>query len=53
MSQSPEYTQVERPFIEQFRSMGWDYLPGDTGVPYLAERENFLQVLLTVRVRVI
>ena len=51
MSEYPEYTQVERPFIEQLRSMGWDYLEGDTGVPYLTERENFRQVLLTGRLR--
>ncbi len=51
MSQSPEYTQVERPFIEQLHSMGWGYLPGDTDVPYLTEREDFRQVLLTDRLR--
>ena len=31
--------------------MGWDYLPGDIGVSYLTERENFRQVLLTGRLR--
>ena len=49
---SPEYTLVELPFIEQLQQMGWDYLEGDTGVPYLTEQENFRQVLLTGRVRV-
>ena len=29
----------------------WDCLPGDSGVPYLTERENFRQVLLTDRLR--
>ena len=54
---SLEYTQVERPFIEQLQgmrfipSLSWDYLPGDTAVPYLTERENFCQVLLTGRLR--
>jgi type I restriction enzyme R subunit len=50
---SPDYTLVELPFIEQLQAMGWDYLPGDTGVPYLTERENFRQVLLTGRLRVV
>ena len=48
---SPDYTLVELPFIEQLQQMGWDYLEGDTGVPYLTERENFRQVLLTDRLR--
>ena len=51
MSESPEYTQVECPFIEQLQQLGWDYLEGDTGVPYLTERETFRQVLLTGRLR--
>jgi type I restriction enzyme R subunit len=46
---SPEYAQVERPFIEQLQALGWDHLEGDTGVPYLTEREGFRQVLLTDR----
>jgi hypothetical protein len=33
--------------------MGWDYLPGDIGVPDLTERENFRQVLLTGQLRVV
>ena len=46
-----EYAQVERPFIEQLQVLGWDHLEGDTGVPYLTERETFRQVLLTGRLR--
>ena len=48
---SPEYLHVERPFIEHLQRLGWDYLPGDTGVPYLTERESFRQVLLVGRLR--
>ncbi len=48
---SNEYTQVEHPFIQQLQALGWDYLEGDTGVPYLTGRENFRQVLLTGRLR--
>ena len=48
---SPEHTQVELPFIQQLRALGWEHLEGDTGVPYLTEREDFRQVLLTGRLR--
>jgi hypothetical protein len=34
VSHSPEYTKVERPFIEQWRGTGWAYLAGDTSVPH-------------------
>jgi type I restriction enzyme R subunit len=47
----PEYAQVERPFIDHLQRLGWDYLEGDTGVPYLTERDSFRQVLLTDRLR--
>ena len=48
---SPEYTHVERPFIEHLQRLGWDYLPGDTGVPYLTDRESFRQVPFVQRFR--
>ncbi|MDO8691266.1 MAG: M48 family metallopeptidase [Dehalococcoidia bacterium] len=35
MSDLPnEYTQVELPFIEQLKAMGWEHLEGDIDVPY-------------------
>ena len=40
-----EYDLVEKPFCEQLKSMGWQWLEGDTDVPKLAD-------LLTGRVRV-
>jgi type I restriction enzyme R subunit len=46
-----EFSQVERPFIQQLQQLGWDYLEGDAGVPYLTERESFRQVLLVDRLR--
>jgi len=48
---SREYAQVELPFIQQLQQLGWGYLEGDTGVPYLTEREDFRQVLLAGRLR--
>jgi len=41
-----EYDLVEKPFCEQFQGMGWEWLPGDTDVPDLTERETFQEVLL-------
>jgi type I restriction enzyme R subunit len=41
-----ERTKVELPFLEQLNMLGWDYLPGDTEVPYLTERESFREVVL-------
>jgi len=39
----------EKPFCEQLKLMGWEWLEGDTDVPYLTERENFREVLLEAR----
>ena len=46
-----EYHRMELPIIEQLRSLGWDTLEGDTGVPHLTERRTFRQVLLIERPR--
>jgi type I restriction enzyme R subunit len=52
MAQAPdEKTYVEMPFIEQLKEMDWDHIEGDIDVPYLTERENFRDVLLTARLR--
>ncbi|MBN2006411.1 MAG: restriction endonuclease subunit R, partial [Anaerolineae bacterium] len=48
---SPEYTQVEYPFIHQLQALGWEYLVGDADVSYLTERESFKEVLLKSRLR--
>jgi len=33
MSDGPEYTQVEVPFIDQLQSMGWKFTTGNSGDP--------------------
>jgi type I restriction enzyme R subunit len=40
---------VEKPFCKQLQGMGWEWLPGDTDVPELTERESFQEVLLKGR----
>ena len=47
-----EYDQVERPFCEQLRAMGWQSIEGDIDMPDLIERVNFREVSLTERARV-
>ena len=44
-----EYDLVERPFCEQLRSMGWQWIEGDKDVPDFTERANFREVLLKAR----
>ena len=41
-----EYNLVEKPFCEQLKAMGWQWLEGDTDVPELTERNSFREVLL-------
>lgn len=44
-----EYDLVERPFCEQLKAMGWQWIEGDTDVPELTERANFREVMLKGR----
>jgi type I restriction enzyme, R subunit len=49
-----ERTEVELPFIQQLRDLGWSHIEGeghDSGVPYLTGRESFKQVLHKERLR--
>ncbi|NTU82077.1 MAG: type I restriction endonuclease subunit R [Chloroflexales bacterium] len=46
-----EYTQVERPLIEQLVTMGWQHLTGDTEVSDFTERASFREVLLVGRLQ--
>jgi len=45
-----EYDLVERPFCEQLKAMGWQWIEGDKDVPDFTERANFSGVSLAVRV---
>lgn len=44
-----EYDFVERPFCEQLRTMGWDWIEGDVDVAELTERSSFRDVVLKDR----
>jgi type I restriction enzyme R subunit len=44
-----EYDLVERPFCQQLKAMGWQWIEGDKDVPDFTERQNFREVLLKGR----
>ena len=46
---TPEYIYVEKPTIEQLKSMDWQNIEGSWDNPQVTERENFKQVLLSDR----
>jgi type I restriction enzyme R subunit len=48
---TPEYIYVEKPAIDQLKSMGWQHIEGSWDNPQVTERENFKQVLLSERLK--
>ena len=44
-----EYDLVERPFCEQLKTIGWQWMEGDVDVLELTERANFREVTLCSR----
>jgi type I restriction enzyme R subunit len=44
-----EYDLAERPFCEQLKAMGWQWIEGDTDVPDFTERQTFRDLLLKGR----
>jgi len=44
---TPEYTNVEKPTIDQLISMGWQHIEGSWDNPQVTDREHFKQVLIS------
>ncbi|WP_284893330.1 type I restriction endonuclease subunit R [Cobetia amphilecti] len=42
----PEYTDVEKPFIDQLVGQGWEYLAGSVSDPTVTHRGSFSQVVM-------
>ncbi|CAM3506701.1 type I restriction endonuclease subunit R [Halomonas lysinitropha] len=42
----PEYTDVEKPFIDQLMGQGWEFLTGSVDDPAVTHRESFAQVVM-------
>src|SRR4051794_18164595 len=51
MMSNAEYTQVEKPLLEQLAAMDYRTLVGDKYDPSLTERDNFREVILEGRLR--
>lgn len=43
---SPEYTDVEKPFIDQLVGQGWEFLAGSVDDPVVTHRESFAEVVM-------
>jgi len=46
MSQGPEFTRVESPFMDQLDRMGWKLVTGSLESPSVTGRESFREVLI-------
>jgi type I restriction enzyme R subunit len=46
MSAGPEYTKVERPFLDQLAGMGWNIVTGNIDFPSVTGRASFREVIL-------
>lgn len=51
MIPGPEYTQVEKPLLDQLAGLGWQTLEGSKSDPAVTERESFRGSILEVRLR--
>ncbi|TDO10505.1 MULTISPECIES: type I restriction endonuclease [Halomonas] len=47
----PEYTDVEKPFIDQLVGQGWETLAGSVDDPTVTHRESFAQVVMETLLR--
>src|SRR5690554_534575 len=46
MTSGPEYTEVERPFLDQLALMGWKIVTGNLDDPSVTGRSSFREVLI-------
>lgn len=51
MNAGPEYTEVERPLLDQLAGLGYATINGDKYDPAITERANFREVILEDRLR--
>ena len=51
MSQGPEYTEVEKPLLDQLAGLGWQVIEGSKSDPAVTERESFRGSILEGRLR--
>ena len=51
MSQGPEYTEVEKPLLDQLTGLGWQVIEGSKSDPAVTERDSFRGSILEDRLR--
>src|SRR5688572_12068846 len=51
MSQGYEYTEVEKPLLDQLAGLGWQVIEGSKLDPSMTERDSFRGSLLEERLR--
>ncbi len=51
MNQGPEYTEVEKPLLDQLSGLGWQIIEGSKSGPAVTERETFRGSILERRLR--
>ncbi|BAC17069.1 type I site-specific deoxyribonuclease, HsdR family [Corynebacterium efficiens YS-314] len=53
MSQGPEYTEVEKPLLDQLEGLGWQVIEGSKSDPSVTERDLFRGSILEDRLRAV
>ncbi|MGW4654409.1 type I restriction endonuclease subunit R [Streptomyces sp. NPDC004279] len=51
MSKGPEYTEVEKPLLDQLLGLGWQVIEGSKSDPTVTERDSFRGSMLEGRLR--
>lgn len=51
MSKGPEYTEVEKPLLDQLSGLGWQVIEGSKSDPAVTERDSFRGSILEDRLR--
>ena len=51
MSSGPEYTEVEKPLLDQLSGLGWQTIEGSKSDPAVTERESFRGSILEERLQ--
>ncbi|HEY0637609.1 MAG TPA: HsdR family type I site-specific deoxyribonuclease [Pseudonocardiaceae bacterium] len=51
MNQGPEYTEVEKPLLDQLTGLGWQVIEGSKSDPSVTERDSFRGSILEDRLR--
>ncbi len=51
MSSGPEYTEVEKPLLDQLHGVDWQVIEGSKSDPAVTERDSFRGSILEERLR--